>query len=66
MVVYDKRIFNPNLVNFKITEVTDNFQVLDTDIKTLSEAKEICDTYRRNWILREISFKKFKHQNRVY
>lgn len=71
MVIYDKNIYLPDLSYFvpdeRNTEYScKRYQVLEENVETLEEAKNMCDFYRRSYILQQVREMKYKNRRRVY
>lgn len=66
-IVFDRETICPDVGEFD-RNLKDEFQILNEEIKSFEEAKNICDEYRRSWILdqvRKIRYKSVK-ENRFY
>ena len=71
MVIFDKSTYLPDLSYFvpddRYTESScKRYQILEENVKTLKEAKEMCDFYRRSYILQQVREMKYKNRRRVY
>ena len=43
-----------------------NYQIVETGVKTLEEARDMCDFYRRSFILQQVRERKFTNAKRYY
>lgn len=64
-IVFDRDAICPDISQFN-GEVDNEYQLLETGIKTLEEAKTLCDMYRRKWILQVIREMKYNNSKRYY
>lgn len=66
-VVFDKNRFYADVSKYGEDEFYDrNFQVLEKGVETLDEAKDMCDFYRRVFILRQVREIKYGNTKRFY
>ena len=65
-IVFDRAIC-PDVGEFD-RNLKDDFQILNEEIESLEAAKNICDDYRRRWILDEVRKLRYKSvkENRFY
>lgn len=71
MVIFDKHIYLPDLQYFNPDErhtkdSLTRYQILEENVETLDKAKDMCDFYRRNYILQQLREMRYKNRRRVY
>lgn len=71
MVIFDKHIYFPDLQYFNPDErhtkdSLTRYQILEENVETLDKAKDMCDFYRRNYILQQVREMRYKNRRRVY
>lgn len=71
MVIFDKQLYFPDLQYFNPDErytqdSLKRYQILEENVETLEEAKDMCDFYRRSWILQQVREMRYKNRRRVY
>ena len=66
-IVYDTDRYLYNVSDYDIHNDNSNrWQILKDEIETLQVAKNLCDEYRRRWILRKVNEIRFDNSNRFY
>lgn len=66
-VVFDKTYFGDvSTYDEKSALYEGGYQILEKDVVDVKEAREMCDFYRRAFILQRVREKRYKNQERYY